>query len=137
MKHLQAGRRKGSPKKSWQSKTFEIPEDFDSEAYFKPFFGIITGIDDKRMGKISIEHIEIKVEKDRAKYFRSLPLHHTQQEKERTKKYTIFTYDLYPTNDFYQALLHEAEHIEVLVPANVRENMAKIVKAMAEKYSNL
>ena len=115
-------------------KTFEIPEDFDGEAYFKPFFGIITGIDDKRMGKVNLEHIEIKVEKDRAKYFRSLPLHHTQQEKERTKEYTIFTYDLYPTNDFYQALLHEAEHIEVLVPANVRKTMKTKIRAMAEKY---
>ena len=46
------------------------------------------------MGKINLEHIEIKVEKDRAKYFLSLPLHHTQQEKERTEDYTIFTYDV-------------------------------------------
>ena len=115
-------------------KTFEIPEDFDSEEYFKPFFGIITGIDDKRMGKINLEHIEIKVEKDRAKYFRSLPLHHTQQVKERTEDYTIFTYDLYPTNDFYQALLHEAEHVEVLAPANVRETMMEKIRAMAERY---
>ena len=117
-------------------KTFEIPEDFDSEAYFKPFFGIITGIDDKRMGEINLEHIEIKVENDRAKYFRSLPLHHTQQEKEHTEDYTIFTYDLYPTNDFYQALLHEAEHVEVLAPANVRETMKEKIRAMAERYKN-
>lgn len=115
-------------------KTFEIPEDFDSEAYFKPFFGIITGIDDKRMGKINLEHIEIKVEKDRAKYFLSLPLHHTQQVKERTKDYTIFTYDLYPTNDFYQALLHEAEHVEVLAPANVRKTMKEKILKMRERY---
>lgn len=118
-------------------KTFEIPEDFDSEAYFKPFFGIITGIDDKRMGKINLEHIEIKVEKDRAKYFRSLPLHHTQQVKERTEDYTIFTYDLYPTNDFYQALLHEAEHIEVLAPANVRKTIKEKIGEMAKNYKNV
>ena len=88
------------------------------------------------MGKINLEHIEIKVEKDRAKYFRSLPLHHTQQEKERTKRYTIFTYDLYLTNDFYQALLHEAEHVEVLAPANVREKMKEKIGKMAERYKN-
>lgn len=116
-------------------KTFEMPKDFDSEAYFKPFFGIITGIDDKRMGKIKLEHIEIKVEKDRAKYFRSLPLHHTQQEKERTEDYTIFTFDLYPTNDFYQALLHEAEYVEVLAPANVRKVMKKKIQSMSDKYN--
>lgn len=117
-------------------KTFEIPKNYDSEAYFKPFFGIITGIEDKRMGKINLEHIEIKVEKERAKYFLSLPLHHTQQEKERTKDYSIFTYDLYPTNDFYQALLHEAEHIEVLAPANVRDEMKEKIGEMAERYNN-
>lgn len=115
-------------------KTFELPDDFDGEAYFKPFFGIITGVDDTRMGKIQFEHVEIKVDKDRAKYFRSLPLHHTQQEKERTEEYTIFTYDLYPTIDFYQALLHEAEHVEVLAPANVRKKMKAKIRAMAERY---
>jgi len=117
-------------------KTFEIPEDFDSKAYFKPFFGIITGIDDKRMGKISLEHIEIKVEKDRAKYFRSLPLHHTQQVKERTEDYTIFTYDLYPTNDFYQALLHHGPHVEVLEPESVRNKMKEKIRKMGEGYKN-
>ena len=115
-------------------KTFEIHDGFNGEAYFKPFFGIITGVDDTRMGKIQLEHIEIKVDKDRAKYFRSLPLHHTQQETENTENYTVFTYDLYPTNDFYQALLHEAEHIEVLAPANVRKAMKAKIRAMAEKY---
>ena len=117
-------------------KSFELPGGFDGEEYFKPFFGIITGVDDPRMGKINFEHIEIKVDKDRAKYFRSLPLHHSQQEKEHSEKYTIFTYDLYPTNDFYQALLHEAEHVEVLAPANVRKTMKEKIQAMAEKYSN-
>ena len=116
-------------------KTFEIPSDFDGEVYFQPFFGIITGVKDKN-GKeeIKLEHIEIKVNKDRAKYFRSLPLHHSQEEKERNEDYTIFTYDLYPTNDFYQALLHEAEHIEVLAPANVRKEMKAKIQAMEKRY---
>ena len=117
-------------------KTFEIPSDFDGELYFRPFFGIITGVkDDKGKETIKEEHIEIKVDKDRAKYFRSLPLHHSQkEEKERNKDYTIFTYDLYPTNDFYQALLHEAEHLEVLSPTNVREEMKAKIQAMAKRY---
>ena len=115
-------------------KTFKLPDSFDGEEYFKPFFGIITGVNDVRMGIINFEHVEIKVDKDRAKYFRSLPLHHSQQEKERTENYAVFTYDLYPTNDFYQALLHEANHVEVLAPANVREAMKEKILAMANRY---
>lgn len=115
-------------------KTFELPNSFDGEEYFKPFFGIITGVNDARMGKINFEHIEIKVDKDRAKYFRSLPLHHTQHEKKRTEEYAIFTYDLYPTNDFYQALLHHGPHVEVLAPESARNKMKELIREMAEKY---
>ena len=108
--------------------TFKLPKDFRAEAYFKDVYGITTGDNGP------LQTIEVKVANARANYFRALPLHHSQQEIERNAEYSIFTYELRPSNDFYQILLHNAEHVEVLSPETVREEIAKKVSAMAEKY---
>ncbi len=107
--------------------TFKLPKDFSAEDYFDDVYGITTGMN----GALST--IRIKVDAARANYFRALPLHHSQEE-EQHEGYSIFTYKLRPANDFYQALLHEGELLEVLEPIEVRKEMAKKVKAMAKKY---
>lgn len=110
---------------------FELPEAFTAEDYFKDVYGITTGMNGP------LQTIELKVTNARANYFRALPLHHSQKElvEKKDDDYSYFTYELCPSNDFYQALLHHAEHVEVLSPTTVREEMAKKVLAMAEKYS--
>ena len=108
--------------------TFKLPKDFRAETYFKDVYGITTGFNGP------LQTIEVKADNARANYFRALPLHHSQQEIERNDEYSIFTYELRPSNDFYQILLHNAEHIEVISPETVREEMAEKVRAMAEKY---
>ena len=108
--------------------TFKLPKDFRAETYFKDVYGITTGFNGP------LQTIEVKADNARANYFRALPLHHSQQEIERNAKYSIFTYELCPSNDFYQILLHNAEYVEVLSPETVREEIAKKVWAMAEKY---
>ena len=87
----------------------------------------------------ALQTIEVKVDNARANYFRALPLHHSQKElmDKRDNDYSYFTYNLRRSNDFYQALLHHAEHVEVISPETVREAMAEKVRAMAEKYFDL
>lgn len=113
--------------------TFKLPKDFRAEAYFKDVYGITIGANGP------LQTIEVKVANARANYFRALPLHHSQQELEdkRDKEFSYFTYELRPSNDFYQALLHHAEHVEIISPESVREEIAEKVRAMAEKYSDL
>ena len=110
--------------------TFKLPEAFTAEDYFKDVYGITTGMNGP------FQTIELKVDNDRAHYFRALPLHHSQKElvEKKDDEHSYFTYELRPSNDFYQALLHHAEHMEVLSPMTVREEMAEKVRAMAEKY---
>lgn len=111
--------------------TFKLPKNFSAEAYFKDVYGIITGMNDE------YQTIEIRVDaKTRANYFRALPLHHSQEEllEKSNKDFVYFTYKLRPSEDFYQALLHHGEHVEVLSPDSVRKKMAAKVKAMAAKY---
>jgi len=86
-------------------KSYHIPEDFDGNIYFSSYYGVWTGEEKP-------EKIRIKVTSKSADYLRSLPLHHSQQEIERTDSYSIFEYFIAPTFDFRQELLtHGAELI--------------------------
>ena len=78
------------------------------------------------------EHIEIKVEDFQANYLRTLPLHHSQKEVERTEQYTIFRFFLRPTFDFIQELLSLGNTTEILSPAHLRAEIAHIGKTMAK-----
>ena len=91
--------------------TFKLPKGFNAEVYFKDVYGITTGMN----GAFST--IKVKVDAARANYIRALP-------------------QLRPANDFYQALLHEGEFLEVLEPAEVREAMKEKIGKMEERYKN-
>ncbi len=108
--------------------TFKLPKGFSAEEYFNDVYGITTGMN----GALST--IKMKVDAARANYYRALPLHHSQEE-EQHEDYSIFTFRLRPANDFYQALLHEGELLEVLEPAEVREAIKEKIKKMDERYN--
>ena len=66
--------------------SFNLPKGFDAESYFDDVIGIIIGSDDK------LETIEIEVSNGQQNYFRSLPLHHTQQETSKGEYSSTFTF---------------------------------------------
>ena len=70
------------------------------------------------------------------KNLRSLTLHQTQKEIERTDEYSIFTVRLRPTFDFRQEILSQGCDIEVLEPKWFRDEIAEISKHMWNKYKN-
>ena len=109
-------------------KGFKYPKDFVPEEYFKDSYGVIADQD------VAIETVEMKVSAKQANYLRSLPLHHTQKEIERTDEYSIFTVYLRPTFDFRQEILTQGADIEVLLPKWFRDEIAEISKQMWNKY---
>ena len=109
--------------------TFEMPEDADAKQYFKGYFGIIRGDGTKIM------NIKLKVTAKQSNYLRSLPLHQSQKEVERTNEYSIFTLRLRPTFDFIQELFHNMDTVEVLEPSELRTEVAAIVERMYETYN--
>ncbi len=109
------------------TKEFVFNKDFDIEEYFKGASGIITS-------KIPIERVVIKAYEIHPEYLRSLPLHSSQKELESNDDYTIFEYHIKPTFDFYQLLLSQADHIEVLEPISVREKMKTFAKSILSYY---
>lgn len=111
-------------------KSFKYPKSFIPEEFFEDSFGIIADT------KVKIETVKLKVSAGQANYLRSLTLHQTQKEIERTDEYSIFTVRLRPTFDFRQEILSHGCDIEVLEPTWFRDEIAEISKHMWNKYKN-
>ncbi len=109
--------------------TFNMPKDWDTEAYFDGFIGLIRDEDyDKEM-------VKLKVDAGQANYIRDLKIHKSQQEAECNSEYSIFTYCLRPTFDFQQELLWNADKVEVLEPQWLRDEMADTIQKMLNLYN--
>mgnify|MGYP003311273894 CR=1 FL=1 len=113
------------------SHTFDYPSDFDPQGYFDGCFGIIAedGTD--------IQKVVLKVNSSQANYIRDLRLHESQVERERNDQYSIFELLVKPTFDFQQEILWNGEDIEVLEPMWLREEIARKVKRMWNKYNTI
>ena len=109
---------------------FVLPKGFDPEAYFYNSFGIIV------YDGSPAETIRLKVYDSKRKYFRTLPLHHSQKEVEICEEYSIFEYFVSPTFDFQQEILSHGDEIEVLAPEHFRREVAEIVSIMGGYYQD-
>ena len=110
--------------------TFEkyiLPADFDGETYFKDTYGV-SGME------YQPQPIEIKVVAIEANYFRTLPLHHSQEEIERNENFSIFRYNIIPSFEFTQELLKQGANLEVLSPQWYRDEFAKKIAQMYQIY---
>jgi hypothetical protein len=106
---------------------FAFPDNFDAQKYFHDYFGIITGAEKPCV-------VEIKVFGRQCEYVRSLPLHHSQEETEKSDNYSIFRYCIAPTFDFRQEILSHGAMVEVLSPKELRKEIAATIKKMKGLY---
>lgn len=107
---------------------FEYPSEFSPKAYFDGCFGVI--IDEE----YSVETIRVKVYGNQCKYFRHLPLHHSQKESVTCDGYSVFDYELRPTYDFCQAILSHGNFVEVLEPLWLREQIKEMIRKAYQLY---
>ncbi len=106
---------------------FTVPADFSPGEYFSEAFGIV--VDKSQPRKITI-----KADSTRAKYFRALPLHHSQDEMV-TDKFSIFTYYMRITRDLISELLSYGSEVEVLAPIELRAIMRDELKKALLPYA--
>ena len=111
-------------------KSFVLPDGFDAEDTFSRLFGVITSSD-------PVEDITIKVREDQTCYYRTLPLHHTQEEGISNDGWTEFHYRLIPTYDFVRELLSKGDSIEVMSPKWLRKEIADELRRAAIYYSDV
>ena len=107
---------------------FTMPEEFLAEDYFRGIYGARVYPNMKR------EMVKLKVYGTQVQYFRSLPLHSSQNEVEKNDKYSIFTYFLTPDYDFKQDVLSFGDKVEVLEPKELREEMKGIIRSLTTRY---
>jgi len=109
-------------------KEFNYPKGYDAKAFYSDFFGIFH-TDGKP------EKVLLKATENQQNFLRSLPLHHSQEEKESGKDFAVFEYYMVPTYDFEQELLSRANTIEVLEPQWLRDEMKGLIEKMLTKYN--
>jgi predicted DNA-binding transcriptional regulator YafY len=107
---------------------FELPEDFDTELFFKDYYGVLCNTGDKT------ERIVIRAYPRLTNYLRTLPRHHSQKELKGTDGYADFEYFLHPTFDFLQELLSKGKEVEVLEPASFRQEIIDVLKLVMSRH---
>ena len=112
------------------NKSFSLPKGFDPKETFRKLFGVI-------MDNGPVETVVIRVAEDQVKYYRTLPLHHSQEEGESGDGYTEFTYRLVPTYDFSRELLSKGENVEVMSPLWLRKEIANELRRAISMYNDI
>jgi predicted DNA-binding transcriptional regulator YafY len=114
-----------------QTKTsFKLPKGFEPKEIFRKLFGVI-------LDNGPVEDVMIRVSEDQVKYYRTLPLHHSQVEGESGDGYTEFRYRLVPTFDFCRELLSKGMYVEVMSPAWLRKEIANELRQTVKMYNDV
>lgn len=108
---------------------FVMPEDFDAEEFTRDAFGIV-------FSQGEVRNVAIKTDPRQAKYFRALPLHHSQSEMLHDA-YSVFYYKLKLTPDFVQELLSYGDRVTVISPPELRLMMIESLRKSLDNYENL
>lgn len=108
--------------------TFKMPADADADVWFSSLYGV------RKYENMKPQKVLLKVYGKQVQYFRSLPLHSTQEEIETKRGYSIFSYYLAPDYDFKQDILSYGNAVEVLEPLSLRGWFAKRINELNRMY---
>ncbi len=108
--------------------SFSMKKNFDINKYFYGCCGVI------RSEEVPIK-VVLKAYNGGADYLRTLPIHESQCELDiKDDEATYFELKVCPTFDLYQALLAQADQIEVVEPESVRNEMRNYIGNMMSYY---
>ena len=114
---------------------FIYPEDFSPEDFMADCIGTATfptkAAKPKEVIILAWEKVNL--------YLKHTPLHRSQRILHDCPEdgYTIFSYRLHTTDDFYQEVCRYGNYMEVLYPKDVRAEMMKIIKGMGDEYAGV
>ena len=109
--------------------TFKVPEGLDAKAWFQSLYGV------RKYDDMKSQQVLLKVYGKQVRYFRSLPLHSSQEEVETHRDHSVFAYNLAPDYDFKQDILSFGDSIEVLEPQGLRSDIASIISNSNKMYT--
>jgi len=108
--------------------TFKMSEDINAREWFKTIYGV------RKYDDMKIHRVLIKAYGKQVRYFRSLPLHSSQEEVETHRDYSLFSYDIAPDYDFIQDILSFGDRVEVISPQLLREKLTKTMERLNIMY---
>lgn len=107
--------------------TFDDDPSFDAEEYFRYSFGIVFAQSD-------VKRIGLRTDPRQAKYFRALPLHHTQEEAVHDE-YSNFYYRMRITPDLVQEILSYGSRVTVLEPPELKAMLRLELQESLKNYT--
>ena len=111
-------------------RSFKVPTKFNAHEFFSGIYGARIYPDMKA------EAVTLKASAMQANYFRSLPLHPSQEEIETTEEYSVFKYFLTPDYDFKQDVLSFGVSVEILQPEYLRSQMRQVCESLLKQYNS-
>jgi predicted DNA-binding transcriptional regulator YafY len=108
--------------------SFKMPDDLDAPAWFSSLYGI------RKYPNMKRERVLLKVYGKQVHYFRSLPLHSSQEEIETARGYSVFSYYLAPDYDFKQDVLGFGDSVEVMEPLSLRNSLFETITRLYQRY---
>ena len=107
---------------------FEMPADFNAREYFNNAFGV-------RVNSSSGPcEVKLRIDSNERRYVRTLPIHHSQKEIVTEEYYSVFSYYVYPTVEFFLEILAHGCGVEVLEPEWFRKDIIKEINYMKRNY---
>ena len=107
---------------------FELDSTFDAENFFKNYFGVFIGENEKPT------RIVLRAYGKMIPLIRTLPKHSSQKEINTTDEYCDFEYYLSPTFDFRQEILKEGHELEVIEPESLRKEIQEELRKAIKRY---
>lgn len=106
---------------------FSPPDDFNTNEFYKDYFGIVTTSQSKA------EEIILSFDSFNGKYIKSFPLHESQEILVDTKDETRIKLFLHTTLDLEIELLSHGDRVKIISPNRLRKRMLEIYKNAIEK----
>lgn len=110
------------------SDTFKMPEEINAREWFKTIYGV------RKYDDMKSQKVLIKAYGNQVRYFRSLPLHSSQEEVETHRDYSVFSYELAPDYDFVQDVLGFGDTVEVLESTALRKKLGQMIEHLYNMY---
>ncbi len=108
-------------------KSFEIPEDFDLEAFMRPSFGVFQGVPTK---------VKIRFSADIAGYIKEKIWHESQEIHSQNDGSIIFEAEVAGTEEIKFWVMSWGSQAEVLEPEILRDEIRAEAAAVTESYSS-
>lgn len=108
---------------------YEYPDGVDIEKVFGNIVGITSS-------KAEVRTVRLRAQRTQAKYFRALPLHHSQKEELVADDYSIFSYRLQLNYELVHEIMSLGDNVKVLEPRELQVMVGDELKKALSQYED-